>query len=85
MIKTQKKTIMSMNSTLKFGRYKGSTIQQMLDERDHECVHYLLWLQSELNITYTPEVQKELLWQDQYVPKQSYNKHTYWGYTYTFK
>lgn len=75
------KKLIDMQYTLKFGRFKGCTIQAMLDERDHECVNYLLWLQRELKFEYTQEVQEELRWQDEYVPKHSYNKYSYWGYT----
>ena len=80
----EKKGLVGMQSVLKFGRYKGHSIEQMLDERDHECVHYLMWLARELKVEYTEEVQTELSWQNAYVPKQSYNKAKYWGYTYSF-
>jgi len=72
--------LINMQYTLKFGKYKGCTIQAMLDDRNHECIHYLLWLQQELKFQYTQEVQEELIWQNHNVPKYNYNKYTYWEY-----
>ena len=76
------KKLIDMQYTLTFGRFKGCTIQAMLDVKNYECVNYLLWLQRELKFKYTEEVQEELRWQDLYVPKHSYNKYAYWDYAF---
>lgn len=78
----KKKPILGMESSFKFGKFKGITIEKMLNERSHEYIHYLIWIKKEFDLLYTEEVQEELTWQNYNVPKFNYNKAKYWGYTF---